>query len=206
MSQQDNLRWWEWLSLPALTTGLIYVTGWGYAYNYFEYFNLGLLSVNIPGQYFIMYGFGVLREHGWLPVAYLVIVAVWWASGKYTQSLQSIIAILMPIVILLLFVGAYQLASESAKEDFLAQRDSHYAAYPSAKIWLKSGKETEQTKLQAIADSLSSGCYRLLLENQGKALLFYSHEDMHDVQPTVLHIPTGQIRAMQILSQRKNCS
>lgn len=58
-----------WLDIAAALTliiALIYATGWTYAYHYFGHFKLGLLMLEIPIQYFFMYGFWVFKTWWWL--------------------------------------------------------------------------------------------------------------------------------------------
>ncbi|MDM8546107.1 hypothetical protein QUF61_06400 [Candidatus Venteria ishoeyi] len=201
----DNLRWWEWISLPSLMTALIYVIGWSYAYAYYAAFNLGLLSIDIPGQYFIIYGFWVLSDHWWLLLLYLGIVAIWWLLRKRPRIQHALATALVPILILALFVGAYQLARYSAVQHFQAQQQQDYPAYPRVKIWLKD-KVQQPPDLQVVSDALPKGCYRLLLQSGRQALLFYTYQDKPGLQPAVLHIPMGEVRALRVLPQYGSCS
>ncbi len=204
--QNNNVRWQEWISLPALATGLIYVTGWAYAYAYFEKFHLGLLSIDIPGQYYIIYGFWVLRDHWWLIFVYLGLIGLWRRYGRYGRHPRidrGIVAALIPLLILSFFIGAYQLARYSAAGAFQAQQQQDYPAYPRVRLWLK---DRQEPALQAVAEQLPKGCYRLLLQSRGQAMLFYSHKDTPRAHLAILQIPMSQVRAMRILPQYRSCS
>ena len=39
-------------TVTALIIALVYFTGWTYAYHYFSYFKVGLLTLEIPTEYF----------------------------------------------------------------------------------------------------------------------------------------------------------
>jgi len=202
MSDNNTLRWWEWISLPALLAGLIYVTGWSYAYAYFALFNLGLLAIDVPGEYFIIYGFWVLRDHGWLVLVYFAFITLWWLLCHYWQVAQSLLTALIPL--LLLFISSYQLARHSAVQHFQAQQQQDYPDYPRVKIWLKEHKD-QDPQLQAIAASLSKGCYRLLLQSPEQARLFYTRKNTPLAKPAVLHVPMGEVRVMRVFPQYGSC-
>ena len=51
-------------TVMALITALVYFTGWTYAYHYFGHFKLGLLTLEIPTEYFFVYGFWVFKRGG----------------------------------------------------------------------------------------------------------------------------------------------
>ncbi len=152
----DSLRWWEWISLPSLMTALIYVMGWSYAYAYYAAFNLGLLSIDIPGQYFIIYGFWVLRDNWWLFLIYFVIAGAWWGVRRCRWFRNDLAVALVPLLILALFIGAYQLARHSAVQRFQAQQQEDYSAYPQVKIWLKDATNLTPD-LQSVAEQPAQG-------------------------------------------------
>jgi hypothetical protein len=49
-------------TVTALITALVYFTGWTYAYHYFSYFKLGLLTLEIPTEYFFCVRFLGLQK------------------------------------------------------------------------------------------------------------------------------------------------
>ena len=53
-------------TVMAIITALVYFTGWTYAYHYFGHFKLGLLTLEIPTEYFFVYGFWVFKAWWWL--------------------------------------------------------------------------------------------------------------------------------------------
>lgn len=57
-------------TVMALITALVYFTGWNYAYHYFGHFKLGLLTLEIPTEYFFVYGFWVFKKWWWLVIPY----------------------------------------------------------------------------------------------------------------------------------------
>jgi hypothetical protein len=44
--------WLDIATLMALATALVYAAGWTYAYHYFANFQLGLLTLDIPAEYY----------------------------------------------------------------------------------------------------------------------------------------------------------
>jgi hypothetical protein len=57
-------------TVATLITALIYFTGWTYAYQYFGHFRLGPLALEIPTEYFFVYGFWVFKRFWWLVALY----------------------------------------------------------------------------------------------------------------------------------------
>jgi len=179
--------------------------GWSYAYAYYAAFNLGLLSIDIPGEYFIIYGFWVLRDHWWLLFLYLGMVALWWFLRRRARLAQEVVTALVPLLILVMFTSAYQLARHSAISQFQVQQQQDFPAYPRVKVWLKNDAQ-QAPDLQAVSNALPLGCYRLLLQNSGQALLFYPEKTQPTLQPAVLHVPLGEVRALRVLPQYTSCS
>jgi len=203
-TKTQGIHWWEWISIPALTTGLIYLMGWSYAFVFYDQFHLGLLSLDIPGQYFIIYGFWILQKHGWwLVVPYVGILISWWWLQHTIQIPHRWLAASIPILILLAFITVYQLARFSAVQQFHELQATDYSPYPRIVVSLKAN--APQAETAAIKELLISGCYRLLLENRGQLFLFYSHADAPQARMPTLKVPVGQVEWMQVLPQRNSC-
>ncbi|MCW5198778.1 hypothetical protein VU06_03425, partial [Desulfobulbus sp. F3] len=66
MSSNDtSFPWASLIETGVITTGvataLLYITGWSYAYHYFQCFHLGLIGLEIEREYFLLYGFWVCK-------------------------------------------------------------------------------------------------------------------------------------------------
>ncbi len=48
-----------------LITALLYTAGWTYAYDYYANFRIGVLALDIPLQYYLIYGLWVFQQ-SWL--------------------------------------------------------------------------------------------------------------------------------------------
>ena len=78
--------WLDFAGFAAIATAIVYATRWIYAYHYFANFQLGLLSLDIPGEYHLIYGFLVLRDWWFLVLPYIALVLLisylktksWW--------------------------------------------------------------------------------------------------------------------------------
>ncbi len=54
--------WLDTATLVLLTTGWVYVAGWAYAWRFFSQVQLGLLALDIPKEYFFVYGLWVCQR------------------------------------------------------------------------------------------------------------------------------------------------
>src|SRR5690242_15190793 len=64
---QSNSDWESYLKLlggiAASAAAILYFMGWSFGYFYFQQFGLGLLDLDIPFQFFYVYGFWVARDN-----------------------------------------------------------------------------------------------------------------------------------------------
>ena len=74
---------------------------------------------------------------------------------------------ILPIVILTLFAVSYRLGTLSADLRFKAQKADFYPSYPSIEIFQTDGASPKQ-----LTQSLTSGCYRQLIQNKDKVFVF----------------------------------
>ncbi len=200
------------LPVLAFFAALLFTAGWSYAYHYFSYFHIGLLSIEIPYHHFFLYGFWVITDNiFWLTllsIAYFLavfsiglIAKIRWIKQAWIQ--RSLIAIIALPLIASTFLFADYFAKKTADSRYLNEKNSDYASYPRIRVWMKTtGKESEEDK--EFNKSLQSGSYRLLLQDSKNLFLFYSFKDKKNAKrvklPTVV-TPLHAINHMRILPQ-----
>ena len=203
--------------LTSLFIALIYTTGWSYAYHYFERFHLGLLALDIPREYFFLYGFLALKEK-FFKVLFLFILVTVFVFGYWVMARRRIsknqrnsptltalrkslygsvtTVIILPAVTLLLFMTFYSIGSSVADSLFEKEVKSDFRSYPGVRVWLTTDAEH---KTDAIAQEWQKGCYRLLMKNKENLYLFYPGQLDYKLPTEV--IPSNQVRYMRILPQ-----
>ena len=212
-ANSQNISVLKFIDIAAIITlfsAIFYTAGWFFAYYYFERFHVGLLTLEIPVQYYFVYSFLVFKAHiFWMALFYVLFFIVVYLK-KYFQLFRQrqrifsfIVHISFPIFILLLFVGSYQFGKNTAYKTFTQQKTNDYPAYPRVKVWLKDF----QQNMQAVGkpSDLQEGCYRLLLQNKEKLFLFYSLKDNTSAELPLLIIPVGEIETIKILPHYNSC-
>jgi hypothetical protein len=122
--------------------------------------------------------------------------------------LSLAVTIFTPVLILLLFAGAYRLGKSTAKASYDEQRLKDYPAYPRVEITLKEAKQPEAIKplnTDKTAEALQKGCYRLMLHNQDKLFLFYPIKGMPTADLAVLVIQKDDVERLIILPNYDSC-
>ncbi|MFO1371390.1 MAG: hypothetical protein U1F42_03020 [Candidatus Competibacteraceae bacterium] len=190
----------------ALVTALVYFTGWTYAYHYFGHFKLGLLTLEIPIEYFFVYGFWVFKTWWWLVIPYgLGIVLLAFYEPRLSPRLDRIkterprlLKQLQVFVVLLAFLLAWWLASVSAGWFYQEQQDKGFTAYPLVRIWPNTPLP-EDTALKELYGELPSGVYRLLLENRETLFLFKLPSDGKPARLPVIELPLKEVKLLRVL-------
>ena len=124
-------RWWEWLAPPLLVAALMYVMGLSFAKAYYREFGVGLLSLNIPNQYFFVYGFQVLRAYAWvvMPIYAAAIPAGWWLRRR-SSAAGAVMLAAAPLLILLLFVASHCLGERNGARVFRLEAGADFPSLP----------------------------------------------------------------------------
>lgn len=207
---QGSLHWWEWIAPPVLIAALTYVMGWVYAATYFAAFGVGLVSLDIPHQFFFVYGFQVIVDHVWIVLAlYAVLVLAGWGLRRHCNTMRQPVIVAGPVAVLLLFLGSYFLAASNARKDFQSQSSANYPEYHRVAVWLQNDTTHDgpgDAATRQIADDLTKGCYRLMMDDGSKLLLISPHPDFPTTGPGVTHVPIDQVRLWRILPHRGSCS
>jgi len=201
-----NMSWLHGVFLPLLATGMMYIMGWAYADHYFNQYQLKLLSIDIPHQYFVVYGFWVLIDNIWWLIAlYLGLIGVvTYFSSESGSVYMPYVHLLMPLLAFSIFIGAYTLAYSTAKQAYHNGQQQDYPSYPSIKAWFKA-EPTLHPTLQALASDLPQGCYRLLLQSNGRIWVFKPSKTDLSKHLVVTEISLKDLSALQVLPQYDSC-
>ncbi len=231
MSAGDRQAPSRWLlpdlaSLLLILAAVAYGAGWVYAHRYFDHFQIGLLTLEVPVEYHFVYGFQVLWDWWWLWLAYLAVALRPWYGARLPTGLRNAwdgaarrlrpmllgrrLALLgrrlAPLTLFLVFALLYQMAARSADDFYRSQRSGDFDAYPRVRVWLKPA--SENARLQALGQALAQGCHRLLLQNRGTLFLFKPPPPAWPVQRDQLgavEVPMSEVKALRVLPQRESC-
>ncbi len=186
----------------SLIGALIYTTGWTYAYYYFEHFGLGLLDLDIPNQYFLMYGFWVYKAWWWLMVALYVLALFlllklqgWRKDERSTVMLAKQAQI--SLVLLVFIIGAW-LAYKYANDYYVTQQAQTFSAFPHVRVWPKKVVSDDRSLTQFYTE-LPNGNYRLLLQSKKHIYLIKPPRDGRPARLAVSIIPLAYIEALRLL-------
>lgn len=193
-------------TITALITALVYFTGWTYAYHYFGRFKLGLLTLEIPTEYFFVYGFWVFRTWWWLMIPYgLGIVLLAFYEPRLSSRLDRLrterprlLKQMQILVVLLAFLLAWWLAAVSAGLYYRKQWDLSFSNYPHVRVWPNTPLP-EDTTLKALYEELPSGVYRLLLESKETLFLFKLPADGKPARLPVIELPLKEVKLLRVL-------
>jgi hypothetical protein len=192
-------------TVMALITALVYFTGWTYAYHYFGHFKLGLLTLEIPTEYFFVYGFWVFKTW-WLILYGLVVLLLWYCEPRLSPRLdwlkpkrpRLLIKQLQILVVLLAFLLAWWLASVSARWYYQEQQGNGFTAYPHVRVW-PNMPLPEDANLRELYGELPNGVYRLLLENRETLFLFKLPPDGKPARLPVIELPLKEVKLLRVL-------
>lgn len=193
-------------TVTALIIALMYFTGWTYAYHYFGHFKLGLLTLEIPTEYFFVYGFWVFKTWWWLIIPYLLgIVFLASCEPRLSPRLDRIkterprlLRQLQIFAVLLAFLVAWGLASVSARWFYQEQQGEGFIAYPLVRVW-PNPPPPEDVTLKALYEELPSGVYRLLLETKETLFLFKLPTDGQPARLPINELPLKEVKLLRVL-------
>ena len=186
----------------ALIAALIYATGWTYAYRYFQRFGLGLLELDIPHQYFLMYGFWVYKAWWWLMVLFyalalfLLLKLYGWSNDQGQNGVVAKQAQL--VLVLVVFVLGAWLGGKQADDYYVTQQKQGFSAFPHVRVWPKQTRSEHKPLTRFYAEA-PSGDYRLLLHSDRHVYLIKPPPDGKPARLAVSVLPLGQLEALRVL-------
>lgn len=185
--------------LLGLGTALIYTAGWAYAYHWYGNFNLGIIGLDIPLEYFLMYGFWTARAHWWLVLVYAVGVALWLFLR---ERLQPWLWRAAPVWVLFLFWLAYALGGQAARTDYATHQRNGFACYPLARLGGLKSEDKRTATLHDLAEQLSERDYRLLLQTKGLLVLI---KPKPQTAPVPVVVPLSSIDVLRVTPVNPGC-
>jgi len=198
----------EIASLLIIVFSLLYTAGWSFAYHYFGQFNVGLSALDLPKEDYFIYSFWVIADHkGKLFLGGISLLVVMWVSSymiqkwiKQSTTRLYFFLMIIPIVILTLFTVSYRLGTSTADRKFKAQKSDFYPTYPSIEIFQTQGS----TPIQ-LTQSLTSGCYRQLIQNKDKIFVFKPIKSAPQAEISTIVLFNSQVHAIRLLPMHKRC-
>ena len=188
----ENNTLFNFASWTLIATSLIYVTGWVYAFYYFQNYKIGLLTLDIPSDYYFMYGFWVFKDKWYFLLILFPLVTIIYQLPMVLEFILTIKQVsqskkpecnyncrdwlLPPIVMLLLillYIGALYMGKKTADDFYKEDARNFYPGNPLVKVWLKPTLCNDPDFKDLYAE-LPKGNYRLLLQNSDKLFLFYA--------------------------------
>jgi hypothetical protein len=154
------------VSAAALVLGLItawlYVTGWTYAYHYFDAFRIPMRMADLPKEHLFVYGGLVVWKNLVASIVIaLAVVAAIAGCIRYRGWLRRFaITTIVVILVLTIFALGRFAAVLTAQADLQTQRASDYDAYPRVRFALE---DTASPGQELLADLADSDCGRLVL-------------------------------------------
>lgn len=186
-------------------TAWLYLTGWSYAYAYFDHLRIPLLMVDLPTQHVFVYGGLVVWKNWlWTLLVFVSFAATLWACYRFSSTLGLVgLTGITVVVVLALFILGRVSGASTAWDDFQIQRDHDYRAYPRVRLSL--AKNAPSLDSQVVADLVASDCGRLVLHNQKRLFLIRPVRDASlDLDTFVL--PWSEVAALRITSTYASCS
>lgn len=207
--------WFETGTATALLVPLCYTAGWSYAYHYFERFNLGLMGLDIPREYFFVYSFQAIRDQVWFFLLTLLGFAAVLVFGRAAlermkrplkdqaaaRMLTVIPAVALPLVIFAVFAAFYRLGENAAGNVYDRQVQSDFDAYLRVQVWVQTPEKAEYP--DEMTQAWQSGCYRLLMRNQEYLFVFHPLQSGGKI-PTDM-IPADKVELIRMLPVNTSC-
>lgn len=200
----------EWVAAVTLglTVGavLLYGTGWFYAAAFFEQLHVGLIGLDLPREFFFVYGTSVALGHGLGVTAAAVLVGglmVGLGAGigrlppPWNRRLPIPVGSLLAVALLLLaFAGLRWIARDQASADFAAERASGFAQRPAVELTLAgTGGPVDP----------AGGCHRLMLKAADHLILVRPLRDMPDIELATLVLPADQVTSLRLTRSPLPC-
>jgi hypothetical protein len=196
--------WLDTAPLLLLTTGWAYLTGWAYAWRFFSHVQLGLLALDIPKEYFFVYGLWVCQRWALLLVPVLLcLVGLIWYRRRHPASVWSSKPAAL-VVAFGLFVLAYGLGVESGSGHYGLQQQQDFPAMPRVRVWLKAPASSD-ANLTRLATELPQGCHRMLLLNRSMLFVFRAPPGGPPARLAVLALPLAEVQALLVLPVFTSC-
>ncbi len=180
-------------AVAAAGTALLYAMGWGFALGYYQRFGLGLMGIEIPKEFIVIWG-GLTLTEGWVGVTAVLLlpafVAHWRGAGRrWTVGLG--------LVGLVAFTG---LAVFCSRQHGRAVAERQWAdglpGLPNVQITLVADEAATD---EAWTKRLGEGCQRLLLQDKSRIWLIRPVLGANGAWPAVDELPQDKVMRLRLL-------
>lgn len=197
------------ISTAGIFSAMIYLAGWSFVNTYFKNFGIGLLELNLPHEFVLVYGGWVIQDYG-IRTLFLSLVcgctllAVFLLTRRYFPRLVSgfetrfFVLLIAPMILALASILLYSYGRFSANNRFYQHQSHGFKDFPSVEIVLKDPVHFEH------AEQLRKGCYRSVLNHSGRIYLIFATEQAPD-KVAVIVLPDEQVRSIHILPFSRIC-
>jgi hypothetical protein len=196
------------VSAVALVLGLItawlYVTGWTYAYHYFDAFRIPMRMADLPKEHLFVYGGLVVWKNLAASIAVaLAVGAVIAGCVRYRGWLRRFgITTIVVILVLTVFALGRLAAIRAAEADFGTQRASDYDAYPRVRFALE---DTAPPGKELLADLAGSDCGRLVLATADWLFLIRPIRGAAAARLDTFVIPRDHLKSLRVKADYTSC-
>lgn len=200
--ETEGLNLGDVVSCVGAALGLIaawlYAAGWAYEYAYFDRFRIPLLLIDIPFEHTLVYGGLVILKNLWLSalIAILAIVGLWTLSHWSRHLGRFFVNTIIVGGILGGFALAHAGGIRTANDDYQAERQSDYEAYPRLRLMLKN--ETTDKPNEALGDTLTTYCSRLVAATKDRLFLIRPSRDAPGADIDTYVIANDQVLATRL--------
>jgi hypothetical protein len=183
----------------------LYVAGWAYAYSHFDHFHIYLLTLQIPKEYFFVYG-GFVVWH--FPLWDLLVAAVLIAATIFWPKLRIEAGRLQILSSMLALAAAFWLALHAgwtaADQQFEADRADGYRSHHSVQVFPRSDLAPAADSPWSSQD-LPAGCYRLIQDNRDRLFLVRPIKNVPGADLALVVLPRDQVESMRVMPGDLNC-
>jgi hypothetical protein len=196
------------VSAAALVLGLItawlYVTGWTYAYHYFDAFPIPMRMAELPKEHLFVYGGLVVWKNliASLVIALAMLAAIAGCVHYRGWIGRFGVTTIVVILVLAMFAFGRLAAIRAADADFETQRASDYDAYPRVRFALK---DTAPPDRERLADLAESDCGRLVLATTDWLFLIRPIRGAVAVPLDTFVIPRNGVTSLRLKADGASC-
>jgi hypothetical protein len=183
----------------------LYVAGWAYAFNHFDHFRIYLLTLQIPKEYFFVYG-GFVVWH--FPLWDVAIAAILIAATVLWPKLRIEAGRLQIMFSMLGLAAAFWLALHAgwtaADQQFETDREDGFRSHYSVQVFPRSDIAPAPDSPWSSTD-LQNGCYRLILDNRDRLFLVRPVKAAPGAELPLVVLPRDQVESMRVVPGDMNC-
>lgn len=212
VQQAKPPNWLDLLGQAGLLVGLfgawLFLTGWAFAYWYFEPFGIGLTALAIPKESFFLYGFWVFRDFALETAALILVgaVASWlWRRFAPLRLARSIVAAIVALLVIAIFALGYRMSQQVATERYRSLVADDYPGLRRVLVWVDEDSTPGSDAYRRLVAELSEGCFRAIFVSQQDLFLFRPIRGLTALQPSAVVVPKSAVKAMRILAHETSC-